>query len=44
MNILRMLLLGVAALPMCLFAREANDSISAEWEREIELNEVVVRL
>ena len=37
-----MLLLGVAALPMCLFAREANDSISAEWEREIELNEVVV--
>ena len=42
MNILRMLLLGVAALPVCLFAQEANDSIPAEWERELELNEVVV--
>lgn len=37
-----MLLLAVAALPVCLFAREANDSISAAWERELELNEVVV--
>ncbi len=42
MNILRMLLLGVAGLPVCLFAQEANDSIPAEWERELELNEVVV--
>ena len=37
-----MLLLGVAALPMCLFARETNDSVPASWERELELNEVVV--
>lgn len=42
MNIIRMLLLGVAALPMCLFAQEAVDSIPAAWERELELNEVVV--
>ncbi len=42
MNRLRMLLLGVAGLPVCLFAQEANDSIPAEWEREFELNEVVV--
>lgn len=42
MNILRMRLLGVAALPMCLFAQEINDSISSSWEREIELHEVVV--
>ena len=37
-----MLLLVVAALPTCLFAQEAVDSIPAEWERELELNEVVV--
>ena len=37
-----MLLLGVAALPMCLFAQESNDSVPASWERELELNEVVV--
>lgn len=42
MNILRMLLLGVAALPMCLFAQENNDSIASSWEKELELNEVVV--
>lgn len=42
MNIHRMLLLVVAALPTCLFAQEAVDSIPAEWERELELNEVVV--
>ncbi len=37
-----MLLLAVAALPMCLFAQEINDSISSDWEKELELNEVVV--
>lgn len=37
-----MLLLGAAALPMCLFAQENNDSIAASWEKELELNEVVV--
>lgn len=42
MNIYRMLLLVVAVLPTCLFAQEAVDSIPAEWERELELNEVVV--
>ncbi len=34
--------LGVAALPMCLSAQEANDSILSKWEKEFELNEVVV--
>lgn len=42
MNILRMLLLGTAALSMCLSAQETNDSVPANWEREFELNEVVV--
>ena len=42
MNNIRMLLLGVAALPVCLFAKETEDSVSANWERELELNEVVV--
>lgn len=42
MNIFRMLLSGAAVLPICLFAREANDSVPASWERELELNEVVV--
>ncbi len=37
-----MLLFGVAAFPMCLFAQEVNDSILSEWEKEFELNEVVV--
>lgn len=37
-----MLLLGAAALPMCLFAQENNDSIATSWEKELELNEVVV--
>lgn len=42
MNLHRLLLLSVAALPTCFFAQEAVDSIPAEWERELELNEVVV--
>lgn len=42
MNILRMLLLGVAVLPVCLFAQENNDSTAECWEKEFELNEVVV--
>lgn len=33
MNVIRMLLLGVAALPACLFAQENNDSIAASWEK-----------
>ncbi len=37
-----MLLSRVAALPMCLFAQEKNDSILLEWEKEFELKEVVV--
>lgn len=37
-----MLLLGVAALPMCLLAQENNDSVSTFWEKELELNEIVV--
>lgn len=42
MNIIRMLLSGVATLPMCLFAMENSDSIALSWEKEFELNEVVV--
>ncbi len=42
MNILRMLLIAVAALPVCLMAMETNDSVPASRERELELNEVVV--
>lgn len=42
MNIIRMLLVGAAALPMCIFAQENNDSIAASWEKELDLNEVVV--
>lgn len=42
MNIIRMLLVGVAALPMCIFAQDNNDSIAASWEKELDLNEVVV--
>lgn len=37
-----MLLLAVAGLPMCLFAQEANDSVPTDWDKEFELNEVVV--
>ncbi|MDE5786640.1 MAG: outer membrane beta-barrel family protein, partial [Duncaniella sp.] len=35
-------LLGVAALPVCLFASEASDSVLYEWEKKLALNEVVV--
>ena len=42
MKKISMLLLIAAALPMCLSAREANDSILSEWGKEFELNEVVV--
>ncbi|MDE6793373.1 MAG: outer membrane beta-barrel family protein [Muribaculaceae bacterium] len=37
-----MLLTGVAALPVSLLAQEVNDSILSVWEKEFELNEVVV--
>ena len=40
MNISRVLLLGAAAIPMCLMAQENNDTVSAN--RELKLNEVVV--
>lgn len=36
------LLLGLMVFPLCLFAQEKSDSISSEWEKEFELNEVVV--
>ena len=39
---MKILLLGLVVLPMCLFAQEKNDSILSEWEKEFELNEVVV--
>ncbi|MCM1032162.1 MAG: outer membrane beta-barrel protein [Odoribacter sp.] len=42
MNILKTLLLGVALLPASLAAQENIDSIADSWERELELNEVVV--
>ncbi|MDE6653676.1 MAG: outer membrane beta-barrel family protein [Muribaculaceae bacterium] len=42
MNILRMLLSGAAALPMCLMAQEYCDSVAACRERQLQLNEVVV--
>ncbi|MDE7153305.1 MAG: outer membrane beta-barrel family protein [Muribaculaceae bacterium] len=42
MNTIKLLLSGVAALPMCLFAGEPADSITTEWESMLELNEVVV--
>lgn len=42
MNILKTLLLGAALLPASLFAQENIDSIADSWERELELNEVVV--
>lgn len=37
-----MLLFGVAGLSACLFARETNDSILSQWEKEFELKEIVV--
>ncbi len=37
-----MLLLGVAALPVCISAQEKSDSILSEREKEFELKEVVV--
>lgn len=42
MNRLKMLLLGAAALPVCLFAQETNDTVSSISDRELDLNEVVV--
>ncbi|MCM1518358.1 MAG: TonB-dependent receptor [Pseudoflavonifractor sp.] len=42
MNISRKLLLGAAILPASLFAQETTDSIADYWEKELELNEVVV--
>lgn len=42
MTIFRKLLLGAAILPVSLFAQENIDSIADPWERELELNEVVV--
>lgn len=42
MYIIRKLLLGAALIPTPLFAQELNDSIADSWERELELNEVVV--
>lgn len=42
MNIFKKLLLGAAVLPTSLYAQELNDSIADSWEKEFELNEVVV--
>lgn len=42
MNIIRMLLVGAAALPMCIFAQDNNDSVASSWEKELDLNEIVV--
>lgn len=42
MNRLKMLLLGAAALPVCLFAQETNDTVPSISDRELDLNEVVV--
>lgn len=42
MNISRKLFLGVAILPISFFAQETVDSITDSWDRELELNEVVV--
>ncbi len=36
------LLFIAAALSMCLSAQETNDSIPSDWEKEFELNEVVI--
>jgi len=42
MNIICKLLLGAATLPTSLSAQTATDSIADTWEKELELNEVVV--
>lgn len=42
MNRLKMLLLGAAALPVCLFAQETNDTVPSIPDRELDLNEVVI--
>lgn len=42
MNRLKMLLLGAAALPVCLFAQKTNDTVPSIPDRELDLNEVVV--
>lgn len=42
MNNLKKLLFGAAILPASLFAQEVNDSVADSWEKELELNEVVV--
>lgn len=42
MNTFRKLLLGAALIPMSLYAQEINDSTALSWERNLELNEVVV--
>lgn len=42
MNNFKKLLLGVAILPASLFAQEVNDSVAEYWEKELELNEVVI--
>lgn len=42
MNIFRYLCLGFFAIPICVYAQYPNDSVPASWERELELNEVVV--
>ena len=42
MNNFCKLLLGAAMIPASLSAHESNDSITASWEKQLELNEVVV--
>ncbi len=42
MNIFFKLLLGAAMIPASLSAQEVNDSVADSWEKELELNEVVV--
>ncbi len=42
MNIISKLLLGAALIPASLSAQEISDSIADSWERQLELNEVVV--
>ena len=42
MNTLKKLLLGAAILPASLSAQEKSDSTAESWQRELELNEVIV--
>lgn len=42
MNTFRKLLTGAAMLPVCLYAQESTDSLTAKWEKTLELNDVVV--